>query len=595
MVDKTITDPKFLGLTDQTVATAAETATMRNLQILNGKLVYVDSSGNASTVSITTDAGFAIDINGTAGETLAVRNFVYLDETSNTWFKIDQDATPVKCGNSRGVVVSIGSLVVRVFGKITGFTGLTAGTRLYASTTPGSYTQTKPNPALGGGQRAIVDMGIAVSTTDMWVDPRPVQYIIRDTVGVGSSLTVEHHADTATFTRRVFAEIQRWTLSVPTSYGAGVDAYFPLRGPFGAGQTITVDTAGATLQSIGNNGGTYTRVAQQFVPTITGQLSQFQIQHGANVGTPSGNVAYSIHKDNGDVPSEEVLYSGTYSPLASTNNTVPTANGPFLAAGQKYWLRLQSGTSQTLGAYWQVQYSTANPYATGLLKSESASAITAYPKTWTGLGGTNDLRVAFTLAAVTRNDSLAQSFQVGSSVVLSHLSVALQKVGLPVHDLYIAIRADSAGAPGTTLTSSRSIRVTTLPDGGSSPVFYFNSPVTLSASTTYWIELVTNGNGSQTDYIAWSGQKTSPSYANGQLLVQSPAGAWSAATADAYFTLYARNVAHQSMASLGPWDGTDDADFGVMYADSAGANSTTKTSIYNNGLMSQDVTLRVML
>ncbi|MEL6526499.1 MAG: hypothetical protein AAFQ07_12405, partial [Chloroflexota bacterium] len=153
-----------------------------------------------------------IDITITAGENLAERDYVYLDTSSNTWFLIDTDATPVKVGTIRAIVNASGGITsgntgtVRLIGEISGYTGLTAGAKVYASTTLGGITQTKPTLTAGGNQIAIIELGIATSNTNiMLIGNVPVQYMKRATLADQATLTLQHHADPQAHARRIRA------------------------------------------------------------------------------------------------------------------------------------------------------------------------------------------------------------------------------------------------------------------------------------------------------------------------------------------------------------------------------------------------------
>jgi len=150
----------------------------------------------------------------TAGEALSENDFVYLDESTGTWFKLDTDATGgVKIGRLRGVVTEDGGIAssgtgtVVMGGLVSGFTGLTAWSWVFGSTTAGGYTQTEPSPSDGGGQIAIVPMGLAVSTTQVLVLIQPVLYVERETLADDAELTIQHHSNAQTRTRDVFAYV----------------------------------------------------------------------------------------------------------------------------------------------------------------------------------------------------------------------------------------------------------------------------------------------------------------------------------------------------------------------------------------------------
>ena len=153
-------------------------------------------------------------ITGTAGETLSERDFVYL-ASDNTWYKMDTDNVSggVKAGIRRGIVTESGGITsaatgeIKLSGLVDGFTGLSAWGLLYASTTAGGYTQTKPAVTDGGNQIAFAVMGVAISTTAIVLNPRPIKYLKRSTLADNAELTIEHHSNPQTRSRSVQAYV----------------------------------------------------------------------------------------------------------------------------------------------------------------------------------------------------------------------------------------------------------------------------------------------------------------------------------------------------------------------------------------------------
>lgn len=110
----------------------------------------------------------------TAGETLAVNDYVYIEMSSiaGRVYKTDADDT-AKSSTAWGIgfVVTgatIGNPVeIRTEGVMSGFTSLTAGALYYASGTAGGVTAVKPANALL--------VGIAISTTEILINKRGFQ------------------------------------------------------------------------------------------------------------------------------------------------------------------------------------------------------------------------------------------------------------------------------------------------------------------------------------------------------------------------------------------------------------------------------------
>lgn len=117
------------------------------------------------------------DITGTAGEALAVRDVVYLSDgsgslTAGRWYKADADlnyrsSTAGLVGVVPAAISSGESGSIRLSGRLTGFTGLTAGAAQYVSATAGGVTGTAPTL-----QRFV---GVADSTTTLLLAPNPAK------------------------------------------------------------------------------------------------------------------------------------------------------------------------------------------------------------------------------------------------------------------------------------------------------------------------------------------------------------------------------------------------------------------------------------
>jgi hypothetical protein len=112
------------------------------------------------------------DVAGTAGEALSAGDLVYLDDgsggTAGRWYKADADntyssTTAAAIGMAPDAIASGASGNIRLGGRVTGLSGLTAGTAYYASATAGALTSSAPANA-----RYV---GVAESTTVLIVSP----------------------------------------------------------------------------------------------------------------------------------------------------------------------------------------------------------------------------------------------------------------------------------------------------------------------------------------------------------------------------------------------------------------------------------------
>ncbi len=114
-----------------------------------------------------------LDITGTAGQSLAAGDAVILSEgsggnTAGKWYKADADQTYLstlapQIGMVQDAIASGASGSIRVGGRITGLSGLTAGTLYYISATAGSLTSSAPANAM--------PIAVADSTTSVVLQP----------------------------------------------------------------------------------------------------------------------------------------------------------------------------------------------------------------------------------------------------------------------------------------------------------------------------------------------------------------------------------------------------------------------------------------
>lgn len=127
-------------------------------------------------ISATPASSQALDITGTAGETLTAGYGAYVSDgsgskTAGLWYLTDATKAYSSLAGTVGVVpatiASGANGTIRVAGIITGLTGLTAGTTYYLSaSTPGVLTATAPSTN-------VRKVGIADTTTSIVLDLNP--------------------------------------------------------------------------------------------------------------------------------------------------------------------------------------------------------------------------------------------------------------------------------------------------------------------------------------------------------------------------------------------------------------------------------------
>lgn len=118
-----------------------------------------------------------VDVTGIAGEALSAGDAVYLSQgiggtTSGRWYKTDSDftyasMTAAVTGIAPSAIASGASGSIRLIGRVTGLSGLTAGGDYYVSGTAGGVTATAPTNALR--------LGRAESTTVLILRPADVR------------------------------------------------------------------------------------------------------------------------------------------------------------------------------------------------------------------------------------------------------------------------------------------------------------------------------------------------------------------------------------------------------------------------------------
>lgn len=129
---------------------------------------------------------------------------------------------------------------------------------------------------------------------------------------------------------------------------------------------------------------------------------------------------------------------------------------------------------------------------------------------------------------------LAQSFQVAADTKVIAVSLFLSKFmtgGTPVNGtLSVSLFTDSGSSPGVGFSGTPAhYHEADLPDSPYADIdfvtFWFENPVSISASTTYWIVLTTD-RATTADYVVWGMDDVPGSYASG-ISKRKAAGAWS--------------------------------------------------------------------
>ncbi|MEK9722052.1 MAG: hypothetical protein VW405_01030 [Rhodospirillaceae bacterium] len=236
------------------------------------KFVLKDSAGStlwtADNINAVPASSAALDIDGTAGEALTEGDVVALSSgaggrVAGRWYKADADDTDLSSlsGDVGMVVADIASGEtgsIRLGGRITGLSALSAGTKYYASATAGALTSSAP-----ANWRLV---GVADTTTSVLLTPPPVAV---------NGATVSN-LDAATLA----------TGTVPTArLGSGTaDATTYLRGDSSWASIVlsAYTTSGSGTVNLSASNGTV-----QFV-NCTGTAT-------VNLYAASGNAGYVVH------------------------------------------------------------------------------------------------------------------------------------------------------------------------------------------------------------------------------------------------------------------------------------------------------------
>lgn len=526
---------------------------------------------------------------GTRGEGHSYLDLVYHKASDNKWYLVDTNASPPACSSVIAFAMTSGATdttgLFQTQGTVIDFSGLTVGLPVYASTTPGGYTQTKPTLSLGGGQIVLIEVGIATTTETILLHKKPIRFMIADTLADDDTITIEHNTDASLYQRKVFAYLSSVesgaTLSEYASSNQDADIY--LEGLTMAGDSINTSASGGTSQLGDVSGNEYVR-AQSFTTVNGGLLTQFTVGLSSNNNSPTGDVTWSIRANNSGDPDASILSSGTFTPTPSSTNTInlTTAQQITLSASTIYWI-VFSVPAQATNNYYQIIRSTSSSYAGGSMEYSTDGG-----SSWTSTSF--DLEMTVTISVITEKDKLAQSFQVAASTA-GTAQLYLKKVGSPTGTMTLRVETDSAGSPSGSLVhanATATVSESSLSTSYGDIDFAFAGSFSLAGSTDYWLVLSTDRAQSDTNYVAWGADASSPSYADGAMKSEL-ASSWSALSADAIFLVMGDSITFDDPATIAHWASTLEAVL-ARFDDGAGADASTNTTFKNKLGASVDLT-----
>ena len=314
--------------------TAQTTFSDVGLTVANANPVVLDSAGRAS-VFLTPGASYkfvlktsadatvwtadnilavptstaSLEVTGTAGETLAANDIVYLADgtggtTAGRWYKATASTTAASTlakmlGAASAAIVSGQTGSIKIGGDVTGLSGLTAGSLYYVSATAGQITTAAPANA-----RVF---GVADTTTSLTIDRNSTA----GPVTVGGALTVGGTLGvTGATTLSGVVTIPAGSQTVPaltTTGDSNTGVYFPAADTVslttGGTDRLKVDSVGLLTLSAGQIKFPATQNASSdantlddyeegaWTPTIsgststTGQTYSFQLGRYVKIGT----------------------------------------------------------------------------------------------------------------------------------------------------------------------------------------------------------------------------------------------------------------------------------------------------------------------
>jgi len=277
-----------------------------------------------------------------AGENLTANQAVYFKESDQRWYKIDADSTStyqmLKRGFANATQTTGGTLGILVTGLMSGFSGLTPGSKYYASNTAGDISTTP-------GTNTIY-VGTAFSATQLIVDPyvRDIPYGNEKDALAGS-------------------------LGTPSSSNLYLTQLNTSDGQADQSQTAQDATQGVGLA---NTTGLNNKLAQSFIPTTT-KIRGVSLFKTTNTGTFTGTVTVALQADSAGSPSGSNLASVTI----TNAQWLALVNGEFdaifsteytsMTVGSLYWIVISTSTSDTAN-HPNVRSNSIGGYANGSVK-----------------------------------------------------------------------------------------------------------------------------------------------------------------------------------------------------------------------------------
>lgn len=310
--------------------------------------------------------------NQTSGEALAINDVVYFKEADARWYKADADLTATFDQLQMGIckTTAVGASVtiqVAISGPVSGFTGLTAGSKYYLSNTAGAITTTPGTYS--------VFVGWALSTTVLLFDP------------ILKTLPTQKEKDALVGSTGIPSSTNKYVTQDNTTSSSTDQSQLT------QDSLIEVGEANATSKK--------NKLAQSFIPTKT-KIRGVNLYKSADTGTFTGTVTVSLQADTAGSPSGSALATQTITNAnwlqKSTGSLEILFSSEYsgITAGSLYWIVIETSTSDNSN-HPNFGINTVGGYGSGSVKynntTDSWVAISTIDLYFATLEGNNSQTV----------------------------------------------------------------------------------------------------------------------------------------------------------------------------------------------------------
>lgn len=279
----------------------------------------------------------------TSGEALTINDVVYFKESDARWYKVDADLTATFDGLQMGInkTTAAGAAVtiqVAISGPVSGFSGLTAGSKYYASNTAGAISTS-------AGTYSVF-VGWALTTTILLFTP------------FVKTLPTQKEKDALVGSQGVPSSTNKY-LTQDNQSADSTD-----QSQLTQNATVEFGEADATLKK--------NEVAQSFIPSKT-KIRGVNFYKSADTGTFTGTVTVSLYGDSGSDTPAGVLADVTFTNYqwaalaVGANEAIFSSEYTSLVSGTKYWIRFTTSSADNSN-HPNIGTNTAGGYSSGSVK-----------------------------------------------------------------------------------------------------------------------------------------------------------------------------------------------------------------------------------